>query len=230
MRELFDLVGRGDRRFSPFCWRARLALAHKGLDVEVIPCRYADKARIAFSGQDSYPVLRDGEQVIHDSWAIACYLEEAYPGQPSLFDGDHARNTLAIATAWFDSNVLLPLLPLLLPDVLDIVHPDDLEYFITSREKDFGCSFQELADRRSDADFERWREQLTPLRQVLATAPYFGGGRPRYADYLVVSLFQWARIVSPRPLLPTGDPLFDWRERMLACHDGLLAAATAFDT
>ena len=36
-RKLYDLVGEDPAcRFSPFCWRSRLALAHKGLDVETI--------------------------------------------------------------------------------------------------------------------------------------------------------------------------------------------------
>ena len=35
---LYDLAGaEAERRFSPFCWRARMALAHKGLDVETVP-------------------------------------------------------------------------------------------------------------------------------------------------------------------------------------------------
>ena len=34
---LYDLAGaEADRRFSPFCWRTKMALAHKGLDVETV--------------------------------------------------------------------------------------------------------------------------------------------------------------------------------------------------
>jgi hypothetical protein len=34
-RTLYDLAGADpDLRFSPYCWRTRLALAHKGLEVE----------------------------------------------------------------------------------------------------------------------------------------------------------------------------------------------------
>ena len=32
---MYDLAGaEADRRFSPFCWRTRMALAHKGLSAE----------------------------------------------------------------------------------------------------------------------------------------------------------------------------------------------------
>src|SRR6185437_13134820 len=36
--KLFELVGAdASRPFSPFCWRTRMALAHKGLSAETIP-------------------------------------------------------------------------------------------------------------------------------------------------------------------------------------------------
>ena len=41
---MYDLAGADPaRRFSPYCWRIRMALAHKNLSVETIPWRYCDK-------------------------------------------------------------------------------------------------------------------------------------------------------------------------------------------
>ena len=58
---LYDLAGaQPERRFSPYCWRIRLALAHKNLPVETIPWRFTEKAEIAASGQTLVPVLVDG--------------------------------------------------------------------------------------------------------------------------------------------------------------------------
>jgi glutathione S-transferase len=89
---MHDLCGADPaRRFSPYCWRARLALAHKGLEVETLPWRFTDKAAIADSGQDRVPVLRDEARVVSDSWRIAEYLEDAYPDRPSLFGGPGGR-------------------------------------------------------------------------------------------------------------------------------------------
>ena len=63
--ELYDLAGADDRiRFSPYCWRARMALAHKGLSVETVPVRFGEKEKIEFSGQKLVPVIRDGDNVI----------------------------------------------------------------------------------------------------------------------------------------------------------------------
>jgi glutathione S-transferase len=67
-----ERVGLEGRCISPFSWRIRYALAHKGLDPEVRPTRFADVERIrALSGQELVPILEDGDRVVHDSWAIA---------------------------------------------------------------------------------------------------------------------------------------------------------------
>ncbi len=77
--KLYDLAGADeDRRFSPYCWRTKLALAHKGLKLETIPWRLTEKDRIAFVGSKRVPVIVDGSKQVADSWAIAVYLERAY--------------------------------------------------------------------------------------------------------------------------------------------------------
>jgi hypothetical protein len=68
---MHDLAGADPAlRFSPYCWRTRMALAHKRLAVETIPWRFTDNAALAFSGQGRVPVIRDGDLVVSDSWAI----------------------------------------------------------------------------------------------------------------------------------------------------------------
>ena len=50
--KLFDLSGEeDDRKISPYCWRIRLALAHKELNFASVPWRAEEKDAIAFSGQ-----------------------------------------------------------------------------------------------------------------------------------------------------------------------------------
>lgn len=50
---LYELAGaNADLRFSPYCWRSRLALLHKELDFETISWRLTEKKTVAaFSGQ-----------------------------------------------------------------------------------------------------------------------------------------------------------------------------------
>ena len=89
---LYDLAGvEADRRFSPFCWRTRMALAHKGLEVETVPWRFTEKDKLPQPNGGRVPVIVDGGQVVHDSSTIAEYLENRYPDRPSLFGGEAGR-------------------------------------------------------------------------------------------------------------------------------------------
>ena len=48
--KLYDLAGADpDLRFSPYCWRVKMAIAHKGLPCETIPWRFSDKPRISIT-------------------------------------------------------------------------------------------------------------------------------------------------------------------------------------
>src|SRR6202008_185819 len=69
----YERVGHEGRRPSPFSWRIRYALAHKGLDFEVRPVRFADVETIrVLSGQHLTPILSHHDHVVHETWDIAC--------------------------------------------------------------------------------------------------------------------------------------------------------------
>ena len=90
--KLFELVGTDAARpFSPYCWRTRLALAHKGLKAESIPWRFTEKDRLSAHGAEKVPVLLHGDKAAADSWVIANYLEDKFPERPSLFGGEGGR-------------------------------------------------------------------------------------------------------------------------------------------
>jgi glutathione S-transferase len=100
---MHDLAGADpELRFSPYCWRVRFALAHKGLPVETIPWRFTEKEALGFSGQGRVPVIQDGGRAVSDSWSIAEYLEETVP-TPTLFGGPVGRAHAAFLNAWADS-------------------------------------------------------------------------------------------------------------------------------
>ena len=73
--KLYDLAGaEPERRFSPYSWRTKLAIAHKGLSVETIPWRFTEQGLLPQPNKGVVPVLVDGGKVIADSWAIAHHL------------------------------------------------------------------------------------------------------------------------------------------------------------
>jgi glutathione S-transferase len=223
---MYDLVGVDDRRFSPHCWRTRMALAHKGLPCDARPTRFTEIASIAGGSFKAIPVIEDRGQAIADSWVIACYLEEAYPDLPSLFGGPGGEALSRFVQNWCIGVLHAGIAPLIVHDIFEHLVPEDRPYFRESREKRFGRTLEEVQAGR-ETRIEGFRKSLEPLRRTLDGVAYLGGDRPLYADYLVFGGFQWARTVSRFPLLAQDDPINAWFERCLDLYDGLGRAAPA---
>ena len=218
---MYDLAGADPAlRFSPYCWRARMALAHKNLAVETIPWRFTEKEALAFSGQDRVPVIRDGDRVVSDSWVIAEYLEDAYPDRPSLFGGATGRAHARFINVWADNVMHGGIIRLIVRDLLDVVAPKDRAYFRENREARLGMTLEQAQQGR-EARVVEFRASLLPLRLVLGKQPWLGGEAPTYADFIVFGALQWPRCVSRFELLEQDDPVFGWRERMLDLFGGL---------
>ena len=227
-RKLYELVGaESDRRFSPYCWRSRMALAHKGLEAESVPWRFTDTDAIKFSGQGRVPVLVDGDKTVCDSWTIATYLEDTYPDKPLLFDGLTGRAMAAFFNNWVDTVVNPALIRVVLMDIYDHLRDVDKTYFRTSREQRFGMTLEAfVADGLTK--LAAFRQTLEPVRMTLGKQPYLGGAAPKYADYILFGTLQWARAVSPKKLLETDDPIVPWRTRLLDAHGGLAGKAKGY--
>ncbi|HLJ20687.1 MAG TPA: glutathione S-transferase family protein [Stellaceae bacterium] len=219
---LYELAGaEPDRRFSPYCWRIRMALAHKELPAEGIPWRFTEKETLAPTGQGRVPVIVDKGRWVNDSCAIANYLEDTYPDRPSLFGGEAGRAATRFVQGWTDT-VLHP--GLLRSVVLDIWrHADekDKAYFRKSREERFGGVTLEALQSDREERLPALRQTLQPLRNMLEAQPFIGGGKPLYADYTVFGAFQWVRCISPFKFIERDDPVYAWRERMLGLFGGM---------
>ena len=218
--QLYELGGIDDVRYSQFSWRTRLALAHKGLNFDAIPVRVSDKAAIAFSNQTKVPILMIGDDVVSDSWAIAEYLERTYPERPSLFGGPIGHGLTCFINTMVDRQLVPKAATMLMRDVLDIVDDGDALHMRTSMEKAFRKTLEEMAAQR-DADVIEFRRMLDPFRATLRGQRYLCGDEPAYADYILFSVFQWARIVSPFELLKDEDLVAEWRKRMLDLFGGM---------
>jgi len=219
--KLFELVGTDAARpFSPFCWRTRMALAHKGLDCSSIPWRLTEKPAIAPHGSEKVPVLLHGEAAVADSWAIANYLEDNFPDRPSLFGGSGGRAVGRMINWWGDITVIGGLFPLIVADIPGHLAPVDADYFRKTREARFGKPLEDVVAER-ETSVVGFRKSLDPMRLTLKTQPYLGGDTPNYADHIVFGGFQWARAVSPFKLLESNDPIYAWREKLLDAFEGM---------
>ena len=75
------------------------------------------------------------------------------------------------------------------------------------------------------ADRPRWLVEfasvIAPLERTLSEQPYFTGAAPGYADYILFSVFQYARLGSPDEFLAEGTALRRWRNGLAQAFDGL---------
>ncbi|MFZ2006563.1 MAG: glutathione S-transferase N-terminal domain-containing protein [Stellaceae bacterium] len=217
---MYERIGHQGRRPSPYSWRVRYALAHKGVTPEFRHVRFADVETIrSLSGQHFVPIVTDGDTVVHDSWHIAGYLEDRFPDAPSLFPGG-GRAATRLVNHWADQTLGAAIRRLIAADFLVCLDAGDRAYYRSSREAAFGCTLEEYC-----ADRPRWFAEFAaitePLERTLAEQPYVAGAAPGYVDYIVFSMFQYARLGCRDEFLAEGTALRRWRDTLVGMFDRL---------
>jgi glutathione S-transferase len=224
---LYDLVGADAARpYSPHCWKTAMSLAHKGLDFKSVPTRFLDVPGVEGGVSKTVPVIRDGDHVVADSFAIALYLEQAYPERPTLFGGKGGEAMARFVERWSQMIVHPYFGAAALMDIYERQEGGNKSYFRESREARFGKRLEEVTAAR-DSGLASFRASLEPLRSMLGYQPFIGGASPLYCDYIVFGAFQWVRVMSPYRMLAEGDVVEEWLERCLDLHGGLARAVPA---
>lgn len=217
-RILYDLAAADETiRFSPYCWRAKLALAHKNLAFETIAWHFTDKDVIAFSGQGKVPVLVDGGKTIFDSQSIAEYLETAYPNEASLFGEPPARALTLFIKSWTEEVLNPAIVPIVLPDIFVRLAPKDQPYFRATREKFWGIKIEDFYLRRAE-HIANFKATLAPLRTTLSAQAFIAGTAPNYADHIVFGALKWAQMMSADPLFEPDDRILAWMDEVLGTY------------
>ena len=133
---LYDLVGEDSSRpFSPHCWKAAMALAHKGLDCRRVPTPFTAVPTVEGGVSKTVPVIRDGNTVVADSFAIALYLDDTYPDRPTLFGGPGGQAMARLIERWSQLTIHPYLGAAALTDIHVRLAPPDQAYFRDNREK-----------------------------------------------------------------------------------------------
>jgi glutathione S-transferase len=80
----------------PYCARARIMLAEKGIEYEVVEVDLADRPRWIYDKNETgrVPVIEEDGWILPESSVILEYLEERYP-EPPLLPADPADRALA---------------------------------------------------------------------------------------------------------------------------------------
>lgn len=230
---------------SHYSEKVRLVLDYKQLPyktIEITPgLGQIDLYRM--SGQRQVPVLKDGDEVIPDSTAIARYLDEKYPAKPVIPVDAKARGLCLLMEAWADESIGLngrkamigafnqhpnfrtALLPVSTPDALKSAVgavPGDVLNLL-------GIGVGLGPDAVKSAT-EILKQDLEALCLILSTQPYLCGDDPTLADFAVAGLSMYLKFPSHLYIdLPVGicgkgvpglvdDPAFSefwiWRDRL----------------
>lgn len=217
---LYELILENGCSMSPYVWRTRLALAHKGLECESAPVGFIDIPGLHGGRFKTVPILEDGDELVGDSWIIADYLEKAYPERPALFTSPGERAMVRFFDGWFLREGLAALFGLYALDIHNAIRPADRAYFRASREPRLGATLEDATADRADR-LPGFRKAMQPIRGVLKEKPFLGGDTPNYADHIALAGFIWIASVNTLPPLEAGDPLLAWFERGLDLYDGL---------
>lgn len=217
---LHELVTDDNRALSPFVWRIKYALAHKGLAYETAPVGFLDIPKLCGGKFRTVPIIEDGDVSVCDSWAIVDYLDKTYPERP-LFSSPQERAMVKFFDGWFGLEVMNRMFGICVLDIHNHARAEDRPYFRESREKRLGGkTLEEFVDGREQR-LPELRHALRPMRAALATAPFLGGEQPNYADYIALGGFLWAGAICTLPMLEKSDPLNDWIKRGFDLYGGI---------
>lgn len=218
---LYELVLDNGCSISPYVWRIRYALAHKGVPYESVPLGFTE-IPTAFGGRfKTVPVIEHGGTTLAESWDIAEYLDRALPGQPALFAGPAEQAMVRLTDAWFSAEVLRKMFGVYVLDIHNAVRPEDRPYFRRTREQRLKGQTLEAFTADRESRLPALRDSLMPLRAHLKRFPYLGGSAPNYADYIALGAFLWVAGVSTLPLLAHDDTLRSWIDRGFDLYGGL---------
>jgi len=218
---LYDLCARDrDVRFSPYCWRAKMALAHKGLPFETVATPFTEIGAVENGASKTVPVINDRGTVVSDSLEIALYLDRMYPDRPALFAGEAAVATAHFLQAWAFQTLHSIIVRMILTDIHDALGEADRAYFRRSREARFGCRLEEY-QTGAEANADALRAALEPVRRTLGHHPWLAGSMPAFADYIVFGTLIWLRVIAGAVPLAPEDPVDAWMERCLDLHGGI---------
>ena len=221
MLTLFELCGRDEKvRFSPFAWRIKLMLEHKGAAYQTKTITFADKSALEPFGLQTVPVIKDGDTIVHESLKLALWLEDRFPDKP-LFEGPAAKAQAPIVNNWIDRNIVAPVFPMIVADIYDALDAENQASFRASREPRLGGHKIEDMRKGREALREAYKANLAPVDAILAKHAFLSGAEPAFADYCMMGSLMWPNIVTDFDPVAVSQPIMAWRERMFDLFGGL---------
>lgn len=217
---LYDLQLASGATISPFVWATKYAIAHKGLDMEVVPGGFTGIMERTGGQSERLPAIVDDGEWVLDSWLIAEHLDRKYPDRPTLIGDPSVKVLTQFIETWLWQTAIGPWMTCYLKNYRDWSVPEDHAYVTESRERMFGRKIEDIVIGREDR-LPEVPPKLELLRGILKAHKWLGGDSPNYADYRALSVFLFCASVADTPPLTADDPLRDWIDRGFDLYGGL---------
>lgn len=218
--KFFDLALSHGATISPFVWATKYAIAHKGLDMEVVPGGFTGIMERTGGQSERLPAIVDDGEWVLDSWLIAEHLDRKYPDRPTLIGDPSVKVLTQFIETWLWQTAISPWMSCYIKNYRDWSVPEDHAYVTESRERMFGRSIEDIVVGREDR-LPQVPPKLELLRGILKEHKWLGGEQPNYADYRALAVFLFCASVADTPPLTADDPLRDWIDRGFDLYGGL---------
>lgn len=218
---LFDLQFASGCTTSPYVWRTKYALLHKGFEVDIVPGGFTGILERTGGRSDRLPVIVDDGTYVLDSLEIAEYLDTAYPDRPPLFPCPRYKPALRFVDGWVWRTVIECWFDNYIADYHDLCLDEDKEYVRRTREPFVGNRKLEDVQSGREERLPLLPSKLEPLRELLSETPWLGGDQPDYTDYSALAIFAWLASIATTPPLTSDDPLRDWIDRGFDLFGGI---------
>lgn len=142
------------------------------------------------------PAIEHDGNVVMDSFAIAKYLEKAFPDRPPVFFAQ-SQALCVLLTNQLMTHIGRVLFPLLLPRIVALLDDKGADYFRRTREAKFKLAIMEDINKDTERVQKTWESVKQPLSVINdmlkqnTEGPYFYGRTRSYADCILLAFLKW---------------------------------------
>ena len=196
MITLYDLTGKNDLRFSPYCWRVKYLLNYRKIIYQTKPTCFTDRLNNTFFGDAKLPTIIDDNIKITNSFDIAKHIEDKYVSINKRIINSESKPSLHFINHWSDHFLNPSILERVAYDIMKILDTRDIEYFTESRSKRFGMHPKDFQDKNIRNSENNFHKCCNFLDNILQTQSYLLGENITYAEMIVLGSLTWGEKVS----------------------------------
>jgi len=215
MITLYDLSGKNDLRFSPYCWRVKYLLNFRKIAYNTSPICFTERLGNAFFGDAKLPTIIDDGIKVSDSFNIAEHIEYKYTDINNRMFNTETKSSLCFINQWSDQFLNTAILERVAYDIISVLDDRDIEYFTESRSIRFGMHPKDFQDYNTKKPENNFNECCNFLNKILQKQSYLLGENITYAEMIVLGSLTWGEKVSNNTVIEEEfEKLSTWKSEL----------------